>query len=257
MKTLYIDGGPETQIQLDEVALAVSRPGEARRLFPLSRLHRVVSRGPVGWYAEATYGCLRGGISLHYVSPAGESIGIAIPVEPKTPGPAERVMDFLSRPHWRREYDDWHRALERRLMLPAVRRAGLAPQGAVGAAVRGGLLRYLAQEGVPRAAEVLAHLQGLLMGRVMEQVHQSGLAVLEGRFQRRGVAFRARLNELLVWRYYLDVSMSAGYFSRLKLAGDEEFRHKVTEFFEERGRREDYRIRRLLNEWIDFVSELT
>lgn len=126
-KPLYLDGRRQAiEVRLRGPALTVLR-GPQRLGLPLARLSRVLVCGDVRWDARAITACLQQPIPIVFLDGSARPLGAAMPLVARTAPVGEALSDWVDRPHWRSEYDNWLRA--QRLGILQCWRRGLAQVG--------------------------------------------------------------------------------------------------------------------------------
>lgn len=115
-KPLYLDGRLHTiEVRLRGPALAILR-GPQRLELPLARLARVFVRGTVRLDAAAIAACLRERIPIVFLDGRAQPIGSAMPLEGRTSSLGELLAEWVDRPDWRAQYDNWLRAQRFRVL---------------------------------------------------------------------------------------------------------------------------------------------
>jgi hypothetical protein len=115
-KPLYLDGRHEAiDVRLAGPALAIVRA--ARRLeLPLARLARVFVCGRVHWAGEAIAACLQRRIPIVFLDGRAQPVGSALPLAGRTSRLGELLAEWVDRPRWRAQYENWLRAQRFRIL---------------------------------------------------------------------------------------------------------------------------------------------
>ncbi len=255
MKPFYLHGNTGMSVSLDGPALRVNAPQRAASLYPLQRISRVISSGPVEWTTPALLACAQRGITITFLSPGGTILAYLFGETYLRTGLDGRLRDLLDRPDWQERYRDWNRAMEswgRRALLKRLNPelAQLSPTQ----------LKTLLDQTKHRYASPAVcryldrRLRGLLAALVTEQLSAVGLSA------ERLHAFEGRLNlvedvvELLAWDLYLPVlellQRRHGAPIRLEDAA-------LVRLFEARSRRLQRLGRSLLNRLHGWLVELS
>lgn len=184
-KPLYLRGDTALRVTLDGPALAVRQPAQAVVLYPLARLARVVSQGPVDWRCEALLGCAEAGVPVVFLR--GDGAVRAYAFGGRRPGldPHDllysRLRARLARPGGMARYGAWRdamaqgasRALRRRLGEASTdcRASGSAPGFAA-------IWRRVA--GADECASIERRSRGLLAGLSAQLLAEAGLDAARG-----------------------------------------------------------------------------
>lgn len=120
-RTLYLDARVPLRVLRDGPALVVRQPAAANRLYPVRRLFRVVSTGPVNWAIDALLVCAESGVTVDFLHRDGR-----LRATLSSPDKASRLLDLdgllealLEHPEGLADYRLWfaaqaqHRCLER------------------------------------------------------------------------------------------------------------------------------------------------
>lgn len=126
MLPLYINGVAGCRVELDDPALRVLIPDKADRLFPLTRISRVICNGKVEWAMSALLACADIGIQLLFLDDKGEirarwqgSIG------GRQSSLNQRLIDLLTYIDGKESYRNWYMAMEKLAVRSFARRIGL------------------------------------------------------------------------------------------------------------------------------------
>jgi hypothetical protein len=115
-KPLYLDGRRRAiDVRLRGPALAILR-GPQRLELPLSRLARILVCGGVRLDAPAIGACLKQRIPIVFLDGRAQPIGSAMPLEGRTSRLGELLAEWVDRPDWRGQYENWLRAQRFRVL---------------------------------------------------------------------------------------------------------------------------------------------
>ncbi len=115
-KPLHLDGRRQAiEVRLLGPALAIAR-GAQRLSLPLSRLSRVFACGRVHWDAAAIAACLQQRIPIVFLDGRAQPLGSALPLAGRTSRLGELLDEWVDRPQWRAQYDNWLRAQRFRVL---------------------------------------------------------------------------------------------------------------------------------------------
>lgn len=243
-RPLYLDG-PTVQplrIQLDGPALCVCQQGRADRLYPFSRLSRIVVSGAVEWETAALLQAMEQGIPVIFLGRRGHVRGYCLGAHPRTPDLESRIEALLERPDWAARYADWYTAAERRSVLWIVRRLRLPENelrpGPVRKNIDAVLSRHVSLQQVHRGR---ALLQGWHQSLVAELFTAEGVrgTTLVGR--RAGLNLIRDFTRIVGWELNLALSRCCRWLAK---------RARQTSFDEPKGRR------RLVNEFEGWTQHL-
>lgn len=106
MKPLYLNGRTGMRVSLDGPALQVAVPERAATLYPLQRISRVITSGPVTWSTEALLVCAERGITVTFLHRDGTTRAYLFGESPVREGLLSRLRDLLDRPDWQERYHD-------------------------------------------------------------------------------------------------------------------------------------------------------
>ncbi|MBK8168506.1 MAG: hypothetical protein IPK64_21355 [bacterium] len=180
-KPLYLRGETALQVTLDGPALAVRRPEKALVLYPLVRLVRVISQGPVDWRCEALLGCAGAGVPVVFLRGDGAVRaylfgGRALGCDPRD-SLYTRLRARLARPGGMASYRAWRDTMTHVALRALQNRLGEVPtdKGRVG----GSALEYAAfwcrVAGADERDLIQRQLRGLLAGLSAQLLAEAGL----------------------------------------------------------------------------------
>jgi hypothetical protein len=176
MRPLYLDGSQALQVSLDGPALCVEGESRADGRYPLSRVTRVVVRGPVEWRTEALLACLRSGIPVTFLDHRGDAEALCFGARHRERGLGSYLREFLDLANWRDQYAIWFSAMERRAVLNACRALGLRLDDLRPEQARQAILNSQSRRfwGV-RLGPYYRYLKGLLVSHTAEVLSRAGL----------------------------------------------------------------------------------
>ncbi len=205
MKPLYLHGRSGMTVVLDEPALRVEASGRAAAWYPLQRISRVITSGPVEWSTAALLACAARGITVTFLHSDGAIRAYLFGESGRRGSLFHRLRDLLDRPDWQARYGDWYRGMESRARKALVRRLGLTPDAAPPPAHLETLLRELKQRhagpGVCRFVD--RRIQGLLGGLVADLLAEAGLTAERARGLADRLDLAHDLVRLLAWDLHL------------------------------------------------------
>lgn len=253
-KTLYLQTDKTIRVQQDGPSLLVLVDGVAPRRYPLRRVNRVVCSPAADWTGQALAACLSAGTPITFLSTSGEALGHALPNHMRFSPLSQRLEDFLARPNWKRLYENWRRAAERREIRRTLARLRLRAPDLRPEPVRALLEDHLRRLGGPQSPALVRYWQSL-SGAVLVRVvtdERMETRVLAGR--RPGFHFLADLNAILCWQAYAAI----GEFLASAGGGTatQNWRAAVTACFEQRSGEDEKRIRSLLDYFMYWLGGL-
>jgi hypothetical protein len=155
---LYIASGSDTRVALAGRALCVQREQRAEQFFPLPRLSRVHSSTQVSWCTEALLACAEQGISVIFVSDAGEITARLL----GRPGERDELLwrfeELLMLPQAEALYGRWISTSRARIAYWASARLGAPAAPAIRATVAAG--SSIRRSNMPAAAAPSAPANG-------------------------------------------------------------------------------------------------
>lgn len=116
-KVLYMEKNAPTQVQLDGPALKVKVDSQADRLYPLSRISRIVLDTGISITTDAMLACTRRGISICFTDPKAGVVARMIGANSEIMTLPQLLSDFLDRVDWPDRYADWQHAMHVRAFL--------------------------------------------------------------------------------------------------------------------------------------------
>lgn len=256
MKPLYLQGRDGMRVSLDEPALRVVAPGRAVTFYPLRRVSRVITSGPVEWSTVALLACAGRGITVTFLHTDGSLQAYLFGGGDRREALFSRLVSLLDRVDWRARYNDWYRAMESRARRALLRRLDSPPEAAPEAAALTRLLLARKQQYVsPSVCQFLdRRLRGLLAALVAEELAVTGLTAAQARSLQGRLPLADDLTSLLNWDLHLPILgwLAAGCEGRrLKIEPVE-----LTTLFEARVERLRYLTQTILNRLDNWLTEL-
>lgn len=130
MRPLYIEARRHRTVSLEGPALRIDEPQTAPRTYPLARLDRVVCRGTPRWKTNALTACMEAGVPVTFLTRGGRVVGTCFGQRVRDLGLTEQLWSFLAHGEGCDALRDWVRAQERREILEAHAKSGVAPSPA-------------------------------------------------------------------------------------------------------------------------------
>ncbi|HOK47192.1 MAG TPA: CRISPR-associated endonuclease Cas1 [Bryobacteraceae bacterium] len=243
MKTLILNGTTPVRLSLDGPALAVLEPAKAARLYPFSRIGRIVVGGRVQCEAAALARCLRQGIPITFVAGEEGAAGVAMPLSSEAPGTARMLESFVALPRWRERYGDWKRAAERREILDVLRRLRLRAPDLRPATVAAFLMKELMRQHPGAQVERWrAAAAALLTARIASRLAHGRMGGVLPALEGVGLRLLADFTAILEWRFYADCRE---WLAADPTALDGAWKSKLVALVEERAPRDEARIQSL------------
>lgn len=206
MKPLYLSGKVGMAVTLDGPALQVTVPGRAATLYPLQRISRVITSGPVAWSTEALLACAERGIAVTFLYRDGTTRAYLFGESPLREGLLCRLRDLLDRPDWQERYHDWYRSMESRARRSLARRLNIAAEILPLTGLEANLARLKRRYASPGVCQFLERrLQGLLSGLVAELLTEAGLSAERARSLGGRLYLAEDMVRLLAWDLHLPV----------------------------------------------------
>ncbi|GAB4362651.1 MAG: hypothetical protein Kow0060_19000 [Methylohalobius crimeensis] len=226
MQPLYLNAPEVRRVSLDGPALKVVTRRQADRHFPLPRLSRVVSRGPIAWTSPALLECLRRGVPVTFLNREGQLLGMSFGAYPQDSG-FNRLLDaYFSLEAGPQRLVDWFRSHSRSRLLALLRRQKLHLPDLRIRAVRQALGEELKHRRRRIHPSLLHRLRPLTTAQVGETLtaYRIQPAILEPIHDWRGLT--CYLTGLLEWEWW-EWALSG----RLRLAGPAD-QHAITACYE-------------------------
>ena len=126
MRPLYIEGTPACRVVLDQPALRIVIPEQSDRLFPLSRISKIVCNGVVDWSMSALLACADAGINLVFLQKNGEIRAHWLSHNGARHSLTQRVADLLVKPDGFQRYENWYCAMEKLAIRSFARQQGVS-----------------------------------------------------------------------------------------------------------------------------------
>jgi hypothetical protein len=243
MKTLILNGATPARLSLDGPALSVLEPAKAARLYPLTRIGRILVGGRVQCDAAALAQCLRQGIPITFVAGEEGAAGVAVPLSSEATGSVRLLESFVALPHWRERYSDWRRAAERSEILDALRRFRLRAPDLRPARVSALLSKELERQRPGAQVERWrAAAAAMLTARVVSRLARGRMGGVLPALDAIGLRLLADFTAILLWRFYCDCRE---WLAADPAALDGAWRPKLAALVEARAPRDDARIQSL------------
>lgn len=199
MKPLYIVGTAGCRVELDHPALRVTVPDQADRLFPLSRISRVVCQSSVEWSMQALLTCADAGIQLLFLKKNGEIRARLLGQSGDRQLLTQRLIDLLSRADGPAMYANWLLSMEKLAARSFARQIGLVDWRERSVVeLRGQLQNALDQEGWHRAKL----MQSVLYSELLSWLPESGFEQDNEGLLSMKLDLAADLSKLLLWDSY-------------------------------------------------------
>ena len=115
-KPLYLDARRPLAVELQGPALSVEREDFAPRWYPLTRLSRIVSRGPVHWSGPALCACMAAAVPVLFLDEDGRPGGLCTGSLRRVAGLDEHLETIFAAPDGAQRFADWQRSQEHRLI---------------------------------------------------------------------------------------------------------------------------------------------
>ncbi|MGB2973734.1 MAG: hypothetical protein WBD29_15400, partial [Candidatus Competibacter sp.] len=160
--------------------MAVRRPQQATVFYPLVRLARVISQGPVDWHCEALLGCAEAGVPVVFLRGDGAVRAYAFGGRRLGRDPHDllytRLRARLARPGGMARYGAWRDAMMQVALRVLHRRLGdaLTDCRADGPAL-GFAAIWSGVAGAQECASIERRLHGLLAGLSAQLLAEAGL----------------------------------------------------------------------------------
>lgn len=202
MQPLYLNAPEVRRVSLEGPALKVVCRHQADQYFPLARLSRVISRGPVSWSSAALLECLRRGVPVTLLDREGKLLGMCFGAWPQDSRFSSLLDAFFVLEDGPQRLVDWFRGQSRQRLLALLRRQKLRPSDLRLQPVREFLAFELKRREVLADAFLLRRLRPLTFAHVAEilTTYQVQPAVLEPSHDWRGLV--SYLTGLLEWEWW-------------------------------------------------------
>ncbi|HXF07798.1 MAG: CRISPR-associated endonuclease Cas1 [Pseudomonadota bacterium] len=115
-KPLYLDARHPLAVDLQGPALSVEREDCAPRWYPLARLSRIVSRGPVHWSGAALCACMAAAVPVLFLDHEGRPSGLCTGSLRRVAGLDEYLETVFAAPDGAQRFAHWQRSQEHRLI---------------------------------------------------------------------------------------------------------------------------------------------
>lgn len=199
MRPLYIEGVAGCRVVLDEPALRIVVPEQSDRLFPLSRISKVVCSGIVDWSMSAMLACADAGIMLLFLHKNGEIRAQWLCQEGVRQSLTQRVLDLFARQDGFSRYENWYLAMEKLAVRSFARRIGRTDWREIPVAYQ---LKQLAKVMSPAMQHRANVLKALLHGELVIWFKDCGFDAHDEVLVNGPVDFVGDLSKLLLWDCY-------------------------------------------------------
>jgi hypothetical protein len=123
-KPLYLDARRPLGVEVQGPALSVEREDCAPRWYPLARLSRIISRGPVHWSGAALCACMTAAVPVLFLDEDGRPAGLCTGSLRRVADLDEHLETVLAAPDGLDRFADWQRSQEHRLIHHLARALG-------------------------------------------------------------------------------------------------------------------------------------
>jgi hypothetical protein len=260
MRTLYLDTSVPAAVTLDGPALRIRCGGCADRLYPISRLARVVDSGVSRWETPAMLACLEAGVTLTFLDREGRLRGQCFSARVRELGLGERLRELVTQPDWEASYQTWRQAAEQAVILNLLPRL---PPGEINP--RAESLRRALDTRAARYAEAAfvekmdRWLVGLISAQVAEEVERAGLAGHLFFLRHQGLPLLPDLTRIVVWEVALEklrfLQRSHNRYRLLTVGVFPRLHYPLLKAYERQGPRVSRRIRWVLNHLHQWLVE--
>lgn len=174
-KPLYLDARRPLEVETQGPALSVECADCAPRWYPLARLSRVVSRGPVRWSGAALCACMAAAVPVLFLDENGRPAGLCTGSLRRVAGLDEHLETVLAAPDGAERFAHWQRSQEHRLIHHLARALGWTqmPERPLDAAHR--LDRALRDRHGEDQAEGLRWYMSLLAAHTRQILSEAGI----------------------------------------------------------------------------------
>lgn len=251
MRPLYIEGSSGTCVALEGPALCVSAPGKADRLFPLSRISRVVVSGAVDFYCLALLTCADYGISVTFLNENGELRARCLAKPGARQAVIQRLADLIGRTDGMALYQGWFNAMERMAVRSTARKLMKNRSVVVTSSeLRAFLTAQRHGLSVQSSGRIFNTVRGMLCAQLTQLFHETGLDAGSELLQEQWLDLTHDFALLL----FLDLEVPLlNWLETLETRPSNE---AVAGFYEARSGRIAYLFRGLLNKLHCWLVEL-
>lgn len=202
MRAVYLNASQVQRVKLEGPALKVICRNRSEQYFPLTRISRVVSIGPVAWSSAALMECLRWRVPVTLLDRQGKLIGMCVGAWPQDSQFNTLLDAFFTLDDGLQRLKDWFDSQERRRLLALQKKHNLKLADLRAPLVRGYLTLALKQRKVPVDPGLFERLYPLSLAHVAEilAAYQIQPAILEPSHGWRGLT--AYLADLLTWEWW-------------------------------------------------------
>lgn len=199
MLPLYIEGISGCRVEFDDPALRVSIPNRADRLFPLSRISRVICNGKMDWTMSALLACADAGIQILFLEGSGEIRARWLGRSGERQSLTQRLVDLITFTDGKELYANWYLSMEKLAVRCFARRIGLPDWRDCSAPEMYQRLQIqLGNEGLYRACL----LESVLYGELITWLSTCGFEQDNEALLSAKLNLATDLSKLLLWDFY-------------------------------------------------------
>lgn len=202
MRAVYLNASQVRRVNLAGPALQVICRNQSEHYFPLKRISRVVSIGPVAWSSAALMECLRWRVPITLLDRDGKLLGMCFGAWPQDSRFNALFDAFFTLDDGAQRLKNWFSSQERRKLLALQKKHNLKLADLRVPMVREYLALALKQRKIPIEPGLFQRLYPLTLAHVAEilAAYQIQPAILEPSHDWRGLT--ANLADLLAWEWW-------------------------------------------------------
>lgn len=202
MQPLYLNAPEVRRVSLEGPALKVVCRNVADQYFPLARLSRVISRGPVSWSSAALLECLRHGVPVTLLDHDGQLLGMCFGAWRQDSGFSALLDAFFTLEDGPQRLIDWFCSQSRKRLLKLLKRQRLQLNDLRIRNVKRSLGEELKRRDHRIHPELIWRLRPLTVAQVSEVLtaYKIQPAILEPSHDWRGLI--AYLADVLEWEWW-------------------------------------------------------
>ncbi len=202
MPALYLNSAQVRRVNLEGPALKVICRRQAEQYFPLGRISRIISYGPVAWSSAALLECLRWRVPITWLDREGRLIGMCFGAWLQDSGFNAALDDFFALAEGPQRLKDWFRSQGRKRLLALLEHYDLEWNDLRVQAVRELLALELKRRNLPQSLPLLRRLYLLTWAQVAEILAEFKIqpSICEPNHDWRGLT--AYLTGLLEWEWW-------------------------------------------------------
>ncbi len=199
MLPLYIEGISGCRVELDDPALRVTIPEKADRLFPLTRISRVICNGKIDWTMPALLACADTGIQILFLDGSGEIRARWLGRSRERQSLTQRLVDLITFTGGKEFYVNWYLSMEKLAVRCFARRIGLLNwRDCSVTEIYQRLQIQLGNEGLYRACL----LESVLCGELISWLSTCGFEWDDEVLLSAELDLATDLSKLLLWEFY-------------------------------------------------------